>query len=470
MARAEAPVNYALQANDGLGDAVFDWSDYSSLQNNAGTASLEALSGMPDGATKALKLTRNATASFGQCVPSPAFALGAHLTSIAMWVNNPSGRTLDVELKIYNVGAARQWNVTYGIAPTDGWRLLVVPKLNMTGGTFTLASDTAGFVRVTQSAAAFAWAAGDVCYFGPVYVNTRSRPKFLLCTDDGRVGNITDGASFPTGYPASGGNFLDILTAYGFKGTAYVIPGLIGVASYMTWAQVNTLAAAGWSIASHSGEISPEDWEDADNRGLANLGPVGFAASVVGATNDDLTIEARVRADCNAVRSRGYSAWQHYALSQGGWDEYVRTGIQRTEVLTVRGVSGHDDGHRIPLGAHSGSGNFNGTDLPSVTTGWIDLPSCVSMEAVWTDAQLKAYVNEVIRTGATGGAYVHIATAASCTQVDMLCAYLAIKQAQGLVDVVTVEDWYAGLSGARASSGTRVAVASRAAVSSRVAV
>lgn len=446
MTRASLPINYALASNDGAGNHVFDWSDYSSLQNSAGTAEIAALSGMPDSATKALKLTYNATPSFGQCVPSPAFPLGSHLTSIGMWVNNPGSNTLDVELKIYNIGATRQWNVTFGIAPTCGqWRLLVAPKLNMTGGTFTLASDTAGFVRVTQTSAAFAWSAGDICYFGPLYVNVRSRPKFILCTDDGRAGNVTNGASYPSGYPSSGGNFLDILTAYGFKGTAYIIPGLIGQASYLTWEQVDTLAAAGWSICTHSGEISPEDWETGDNLGLTNYG-------------NQAAVAARVQADIDAIKSRFYSGARHYALPQGGWNEVVRLAIAQTDALSVRGVSGHDDGARIPVGLHSGSGNFNGTGLPTVTTGWIDLPSSVTTEAVWTDNQLKAYVDEVIRTGATGSCYLHISTAASCTQLDMLCAYLKGKKSQGLIDVVTVEDWYDGLSGYRAGSTSRVAV------------
>lgn len=175
------------------GRKVGSWTG--TLQNSAGTAALVTgdLPAWADNATQALKLTQNATPSFGQQNPidggqlvipkgtSPGFSAG-------IWVKNPNSRTLNFELRLFNVNAAKSVFWSGAIEPTNTWTFLTFSAAQLGNqGSWTMGTDGVAYVRVTQkdNGPEGAWNAGEYLLFGNVYVDPTSRPRFMLQFDDG---------------------------------------------------------------------------------------------------------------------------------------------------------------------------------------------------------------------------------------------------------------------------------------------
>ena len=175
-----------------IGKKVASWAN--ALQNSGGTAALVTgdLPPFADNATNVLKLTQNATASFGQQNPldgnqpympsgtSPAFNFG-------IWAKNPNSRTLNFEVRLYN-GAANHaiwWNCA--IEPTGAWTFLTLSATQALNSGWVFGTDAITYVRVTQkdNGAEGAWAAGEYLLFGNAYADVKARPRFLITFDDG---------------------------------------------------------------------------------------------------------------------------------------------------------------------------------------------------------------------------------------------------------------------------------------------
>lgn len=185
------------------------------LQNSAGTTSFVTgdLPPFPDGATRVLRLDQNVAVSFGQYNISgdsqpympqgrgtgPAATPTTGGFSAGVWVKNPSARTLNFELKIFNVAANR--NCTWNAACEPGdWRFITLSPSQDSTGTWQRAVDSVGFTRVAQldSNAEGPWLAGEYLLFSNVYVDVVSRPRFLLTFDDG---NANQSAKNPLSSP-----------------------------------------------------------------------------------------------------------------------------------------------------------------------------------------------------------------------------------------------------------------------------
>lgn len=180
-----------------LGRRVASWGV---LQSSAGTASLIStdIPPFPDGATKVLQLTHNATPSYGQQNPVDdqswmvADLIGGHAnlgsggTNAGLWVKNPGSSTLAFELRIYNVAANRNmfW---YGSVDPGDWRFLTLSPAQYAGNSWTYGTDLALIVRVTEmnTLGTDTWTTGDTLLIGPVYLGCYARPRFNLMFDDG---------------------------------------------------------------------------------------------------------------------------------------------------------------------------------------------------------------------------------------------------------------------------------------------
>ena len=407
------------------GRLIGTWSG--TISNSQNTYAIE--DDTNDGATKKMKLTQHASTSFAQLGSSYTSVLVQAPTNVGIWYKAPTlAAPRQFELRLFNAAGSRTIIANMVAEPTSEWRFAIAQSQNWAGDTLIYGTDGITNIRVTQQAATASgwsdWASGEYVDFGNVYIGARTRPKFLLFTDDGYAANVTNGTGFPTSYPASGGNYLDICTYYGFRATATVIPSLIGTATYMTWANVATLAAAGWSIASHS---------------ASNDLAVTPGGGVTG-------IRAGVQADMDAIAARYPTNAGHYTLPGGAWTDVIRDAVMGVSGLkTVRGISSYNNGsHAFPVGVVVGGGNTGSGSFR--LSGWIDLPSSVQVDGALSAANIQAYVDEVIRQGATGTCYTHSIGATIATAFDALCAYLKRKQQQGLIDVVTIEDWHQGLT------------------------
>lgn len=93
------------------------------------------------------------------------------------------------------------------------------------------------------------------------------------------------------------------LDKHGFRGSAYVMPTAIGTNGYMTQAQVDTLATAGWDIGGH---------------GVNDLTTLSFAAA-----------EADIEATKKYLVDRGYKGGDVYAYPLGGTTFALRTMVAK---------------------------------------------------------------------------------------------------------------------------------------------
>lgn len=414
------------------------WSG-ASLQNSGGTAALVSSSDLPwrtDGATKYMQLTQNATESFGQqiCESSDYISPSAAIPTVGLWINNPSGAHLSCEFRIYNTAANKTaaWNFT--VAPTGGWQFLTIAPTSVAFNNLTWGTDEVHYVRISQrNAGGDVWPTGAVCQFGNVYMGSKGRARFMLCADDG-IYSILRPQDATTGFPASGNTIVEILEYYGFKGTLYIIPPLVGQSGRITQSELLRLQDEGWSIGSHA---------DADyaysSRGLRSLGPTGYADPSdtyhALATNDDTAIYSAIMAGVEGLRALGihHPDWL-FSLPQGAWDSYVRSAVIRSGVKHVRGISSYNNYHTVGIGMPAGGGNSAST---LHLGGWMHQADAIQTDSALTNGNIETYVDNVIAYGATGANYHHGVTTSNAASLDHLCSYLKTQQDAGLIEVVT---------------------------------
>ena len=379
---------------------------------------------------------------------------------------------------------------------------------------------------------------------GAIYQNKRMRPKLLFTFDDGISHLVHDPSGYPTGFPASGGSFQDILAYYGYVGTAYVVPGRINAGqgwdtqTLCTWEELEALQTAGWSIGSHSythpemtggygfgmlvqgatpfgpitsisaatdtvtktshlwldenpivlggsgvpsplvaGETYYCIYVDANNFKVASSLANAKAGTAIDLTSDgdaancyfgwpgaDSTGDGVYNEFYNAyteLTSRGFTAAPHFAFPQGAANHYLimralaaarAAGVIKTTRAIGGGLAGSLAGaNGGELGA-PGTSAF-GSAIPASSAGVLasELPTKISCDSGGsTTAQIKEYIDNVVKYGWTGCTLSHYGTAAGAVLLDYACSYAKSLEEKGMLDVgMNVEDWYAGLSGTR---------------------
>lgn len=450
VTRSTTPANYAIGSNSGKGILADDPSRYPASPDGshdfstAGTASLVSTTG-PDGETKVVQVEYNSGAtSYGQLrnrVVAQQLPLGNNntpgvLNSFGVWVKNPGAHTLDFSVLFFNASAVAKGQINMAAPADNQWHFLVAtfPKWSVS---FT-ASDTSSYIRFqvnSPGAPDATWIAGDLLQFGKCYFNPRSRAKFIISTDDGFTANVASPAGYPTGYgtraDGSGtldGNYLDCMNHYGFVGTANIISGIVGTTNYMTWAQIAQLAAAGWSLCNH-GMLN---YVGSGNQGVTYLTPAALTADII--------------ASKALLDAQGYTSQSDvFALPQGAWTDAHLDAILAGGTSVIVGISTYDASMGIPVGDHAQGGATNGTNCTTFTDGRIDITSRVQIDGTPTLANIQSYINNVIRCGGTGGCFTHDISAATAAKFDGMCYYLKQKQQLGLIDVVTMAQWRAGL-------------------------
>jgi hypothetical protein len=423
------------------GTVICDPSDFSALQNKSGVGNEAlAIEGFPAGPTKAIYVEKKSGSdTYGQVQLDPYLSLGiaaADFKGLLIEAYNPGSNPRGFYIEIYNSAGTRIHKSTLVADVSSGWQLCFIPKSNWAVNAFAV--DTAiRFFRIgIEGTDNSGWpmADGESLFFGRCYVDPVQLPVFLLGTDDGVAANIEHGDGYPTGYPASGGNYKTICDYYKFRASAYIVPPWVGTSGYLTWDQLLALRDAGWTICSHS-TTHPTG---PDNAGLRMLGPYGITQSYSGAAEDDSAIYADIMTAVDELHSRGFRDALHFALPQGGWDTYVRTACLRAGLKSVRAISSPTTGFPVRGALHVGGGNYQAQRQ----SGWFELAGAIQIDGTPTLAQIEAYVDEVIRVGATGSCYTHGIDAATAVKFDGLCAYLKTKQDAGLIRVMTVADYY----------------------------
>jgi hypothetical protein len=121
-----------------------------------------------------------------------------------------------------------------------------------------------------------------VIYLHSMFLMANIKANVVLGFDDNRPGiNQTAAASVTLRGVAGSYTFKDILDAYGYKGTLWVVSGYMngdadpGTDSTLTWAQIASLVADGWDVQVQT-HYNPGDASSA--AGSTLLGPTGYAA------------------------------------------------------------------------------------------------------------------------------------------------------------------------------------------------
>ncbi len=227
-----------------------------------------------------------------------------------------------------------------------------------------------------------------------IYIGVEQLPRCLITFDDGYSTVYTEGFSY--------------MNSKGLRGTLYIIPGVIGQASYMTLAQLDEMYAAGWAVANHTYHHS---------------------GNLPGHTQ--VYIENELTTCTDWLLDHGYTrAAYHVAYPGGAYDDTVLAAMSSSGGVTGRTVISTVDA--VPV-----------VDLRLLRSNM--LTSSQSL------AQIKLSVDDVVLKQGVLILHTHnlLATATAnswdITSFRALIDYLIARK----VRCVTIDEWYKGLTNPR---------------------
>jgi len=228
-------------------------------------------------------------------------------TGIGLWVQGPV-RAGDAApnmtlLRLYlGVGGYTKAINGFITVPADGeWHFVHINKYQFTAAGGFVYGDVVDRVRLRVGDAADATgsgftrlAAGESCYVGPLYINPKTRPKFMIRIDDGLSDVVTQNpavdTALPDGTPAPAGGWSHqlLLERYGFKASLFILARRVGTSNsnktFLTWDQLDALRKKGWAVCLQTFF----DPVDALNSGMRLLGPTGFLDRAVASVDISL--------------------------------------------------------------------------------------------------------------------------------------------------------------------------------------
>lgn len=228
--------------------------------------------------------------------------------------------------------------------------------------------------RVISFTAAFAFATGIFISNVPkVYAaSLTAAPRVTFTFDDGYTSALTQAAP--------------VLAKYGFPGVDYVITGCVGMTTapntchsdtektYMTWAQIAQLSAAGWEIGSHTVDhacLASSAAQDPDDC----TPPYGGLTAA--------QVDSELTTSKMTLGSNGYAATD-FATPYGDWLPPVMAQIAKT-YASHRGF-----GDSIDQGTTADGIIDHGNTFPYNDYLLYDLP----VENTTTVAQIKSYIDQ----------------------------------------------------------------------------
>jgi peptidoglycan/xylan/chitin deacetylase (PgdA/CDA1 family) len=231
------------------------------------------------------------------------------------------------------------------------------------------------------------------------------KPKVVVSFDDGNLTDYTEAFAY--------------METLGLKGTSFTPGDNVGLANQMTLAQLKELYAAGWDIGNHS-------YSHVD---LTSLTDAQVKA--------EITTEANYLINNGMPRAAYMLAWPFSALNDATVESVREAGIIVGRTGT-NDISPHEIQEKLKL-----------------NRGTVSNTSSI--------ADLTGYADNVIENGGVLVYNFHDIVNPADSLTDCLPAtfkavmdYLKLKQDQGMLDVVTISEWYNGLDGRRKSATSRV--------------
>src|SRR3990167_2547631 len=284
--------------------------------------------------------------------------------------------------------------INVGNTMSNGWNKLIFLKSDFTATGGEVWTNT--MIRLRMRVVSAADQTVNVTFDDLRYGEYR-RPKCIITFDDG-IDNVYD-----EGY--------SYMRRFGFKGVAYV-PGddRVGADGYMTLAELTEMYNYGWDISNH-----------------------GLTHTDLTTLENQAAMEADILGGQEYIKSLGFTRnnmYRHLALPASAYDATVLLALVAQNILTSR--SGND---RIQP-------NFTQDNR---------LLKRVSIANTTTLAAAKAKVDEAITRGGAAIFNFHrlvaspgISTEWAIADFQDLMEYLYQKSAS--IDVVTITEWYRGLT------------------------
>lgn len=281
----------------------------------------------------------------------------------------------------------------------EGWNKLLLSRNQWTdNGSPSWASS---FVRIRVRITPITAATPTVC-FDSLVSQSWERPKCVITFDDGWLSQYTDA------YP--------YMSQLGFKGTVYVIKKYIDQnALYFTSAQIQEMFNAGWDIANHT----------ENHVNMTTLGTYAEVESEIKNCRDWIIANGWNRKD---------SAY-HVAYPNGGYNDNVLQACANLSMLTGRTIIDRTQAHVMDEKYLILRQQQNYQNVAATYKNYID-------RALAEGGCVILNYHRIMADGVSSDT-----TMVDKSQFIGMMDYLASKRGQ--IDVVTLTDWYRGLSSSR---------------------
>lgn len=237
-----------------------------------------------------------------------------------------------------------------------------------------------------------------VVYYDSMYYGYIARPKCIITYDDGWQSQFTYGYQY--------------MRKFGFKGTTYIIPDKLDTENYCTTAQIQELYDEGWDISSHHS--------------------TNFTTLA-----DQAEVESTIAGIKSFIVSNGWSRRNselHLAYPNGGYNTDVLSAMEAGGMITGRTIINRTQSHEI------------------------DEPHLLLRQSIIHTTTLGTSQGYIDRTIADNGTILlnfhklEVDTADVDTEIlvsmfEDIIDYLDANRAA--IDVVTLTEWYRGISEAR---------------------
>lgn len=234
--------------------------------------------------------------------------------------------------------------------------------------------------------------------FCSIHTKQYNKPKILVTFDDSWDSQYTKGYSY--------------MSTLGLKGTIYCIADKVDTAGYMTTAQCSEIYAAGWDLGTHG------------NVNLTTLATQALQEVEISSNEAFLTANGFTRSN------------KHYAYPNGGYNDNARAALAALGYKTAR------------------------TIINAQQPDYLDEKYLLKRYAIYhttTVAAATGYIDAALAQGTAILLNFHIivdADADTSTKVltatfNSIMDYIKSKKDQGVLDVVTISEWYNGLTNPR---------------------
>lgn len=383
--------NYELQAGTLFEDfeSLDDW-----VVQGEGLAK-EAEGTFVKSGKQSLKLTLSPTVA-NQAITKTINANLEQAGTMALWIYCPSVNSFDDSwLSIYLSSTpdfAKYFTFSLSTQLHEGWNKLIIPRsswINNSDENWNNPMVRFQFRLYGNNKEP------NVIYLDNITFGSYSRPKILINFDDGFKSSYEEGYKY--------------LKSKNMKSTIYIIGSQIDGPSYMTQADLKSYYNEGNDLGNHS-------------YSHINMATLGSQAEM----------EEEISYGRAFLDSQGFTrASDHFAYPNGSYNPTVLAAVKAQNVKTARTV------------------------IKRIQANELDNRYLLTMQLVTDETTLEAtkmFVDRVIDGGGSFWFNFHklvenptANTEWKITDFRALVDYIAKKRDQGLLDVVTVSEWYNGL-------------------------